>query len=93
MLRELPREQEVIRYRVSDRVAHWWVAGTFIYLMLSGLALGYPRATWLYDILGGGQTVRFMHPWAGVAFTLVGDASPQLGILDLQEGFDQSQAF
>lgn len=70
MLRELPREQEVIRYRVSDRVAHWWVAVTFIYLMLSGLALGYPRATWLYDILGGGQTVRFMHPWAGVAFTL-----------------------
>jgi formate dehydrogenase subunit gamma len=70
MLRDIPREKEIVRYSLADRVAHWFVAITFIYLMLSGLALGYPRTAWLYDILGGGQTVRFLHPWVGVAFML-----------------------
>jgi formate dehydrogenase subunit gamma len=70
MLRDVPREKEIVRYSLADRVAHWFVAITFIYLMLSGLALGYPRTAWLYDILGGGQTVRFLHPWVGVAFML-----------------------
>jgi formate dehydrogenase subunit gamma len=41
-----------------------------LYLILSGLALGYPRTAWLYDILGGGQTVRFLHPIIGAAFTI-----------------------
>jgi formate dehydrogenase subunit gamma len=49
---------------------HWLVAVTFIYLMLSGLALGYPRTAWLYDVLGGGQTVRYLHPLVGVLFTI-----------------------
>ncbi len=53
-----------------ERTLHWFVALTFIYLMLSGFALGYPRMTWLYRILGGGQTVRFLHPIIGVAFTV-----------------------
>lgn len=70
MLREISREQEIVRYSFADRFVHWLVAVTFIYLLLSGLALGYPRAAWLYDILGGGQTVRFLHPWVGIAFTL-----------------------
>jgi formate dehydrogenase subunit gamma len=70
MLREVPREKEIVRYSLADRVVHWVVAITFIYLMLSGLALGYPRMAWLYDILGGGQTVRFLHPWVGVVFML-----------------------
>jgi len=70
MLRDIPREKEIVRYSFADRIAHWVVAITFIYLMLSGLALGYPRTAWLYDILGGGQTVRFLHPWVGIAFML-----------------------
>ncbi|MGH2817217.1 MAG: formate dehydrogenase subunit gamma [Actinomycetota bacterium] len=60
----------IVRYTLADRILHWWVALTFIYLLLSGFALGYPRMTWLYDVLGGGQTVRFLHPWIGVAFTV-----------------------
>jgi formate dehydrogenase subunit gamma len=59
----------IVRYTLADRILHWGVALTFIYLMLSGFALGYPRMAWLYDVLGGGQTVRFLHPWVGVAFT------------------------
>jgi formate dehydrogenase subunit gamma len=60
----------IVRYTLADRILHWWTALTFIYLMLSGFALGYPRMTWLYDVLGGGQTVRFLHPWVGIAFTV-----------------------
>jgi formate dehydrogenase subunit gamma len=62
-------ETGIVRYTFWDRVLHWFVALTFIYLMLSGLALGYARMAWLYDVLGGGQTVRFLHPWIGVAFS------------------------
>ncbi|CAN5488146.1 formate dehydrogenase subunit gamma [soil metagenome] len=58
------------RYSLFDRILHWFVGLTFVYLLLSGLAIGYPRMAWLYDILGGGQTVRSMHPWVGAAFTL-----------------------
>jgi formate dehydrogenase subunit gamma len=58
------------RYSFPERVLHWFVTLTFIYLLLSGFALGYPRMTWLYDILGGGQTVRFLHPIMGVLFTV-----------------------
>jgi formate dehydrogenase subunit gamma len=64
------REEAVLRFSLSERVLHWGVALTFIYLMLSGFALGYPRMTWLYDVLGGGQTVRFVHPIVGVAFVI-----------------------
>lgn len=61
---------EIVRYSLFDRILHWFVALTFVYLMLSGLALGYPRMTWLYDVLGGGQSVRWLHPVVGVAFTV-----------------------
>jgi formate dehydrogenase subunit gamma len=63
-------EARIERYSLFDRLLHWFIALTFIYLLLSGLALGYPRMAWLFDILGGGQTVRFLHPWVGAAFTL-----------------------
>lgn len=66
-----PRPDEgVLRYSLAERVLHWAVTLTFIYLMLSGFALGYPRMAWLYDVLGGGQTVRFLHPIVGVAFSV-----------------------
>ena len=58
------------RYTLFERIVHWWVALTFIALMLSGFALGYPRAYFLSGLFGGGQTMRFLHPWFGVAFTL-----------------------
>jgi formate dehydrogenase subunit gamma len=60
----------IVRYSFFDRILHWSVALTFIYLMLSGFALGYPRMAWLFDVLGGGQTVRFLHPIVGSVFTV-----------------------
>lgn len=58
------------RYRLFERIVHWFVAASFVYLLLSGFALAYPRMAWLYDLLGGGQSVRWLHPVAGVAFTV-----------------------
>jgi len=64
------QEEGIVRYSLAERLLHWFVALTFIYLLLSGFALGYPRMAWLFDILGGGQTVRFLHPIVGVGFTV-----------------------
>ena len=58
------------RYTFVDRIVHWVVALTFIALMVSGFALGYPRAYFLSGLFGGGQTMRFLHPWFGVGFTV-----------------------
>ena len=60
----------IVRYVFVERLVHWFVALTFIALMVSGLALGYPRAYFLSGLFGGGQTMRFLHPWFGVGFTL-----------------------
>jgi formate dehydrogenase subunit gamma len=57
------------RYNLFERILHWTVAITFIALLLSGLALGYPRLYWLSGLFGGGQTMRAAHPWIGVVFT------------------------
>jgi formate dehydrogenase iron-sulfur subunit len=63
-------EGEIRRYSLFERVVHWGTTLAFLYLLLSGFALGYPRLAWLYDVLGGGQTVRWMHPVAGVVVTI-----------------------
>ncbi len=60
----------VLRHTFGIRVMHWWTAVTFIYLLLSGFALGYPRMAWLLDLMGGGQSVRFLHPWVGLGFVV-----------------------
>ncbi len=63
------RERGLVeRYTFGERVLHWEVALTFVALMVSGFALGYPRAAFLSGLFGGGQTMRFLHPWIGVGF-------------------------
>jgi formate dehydrogenase subunit gamma len=61
--------KEVVRYSLFERLVHWVVGVTFVYLLLSGMALAYPRMAWLANGLGGGQTMRAAHPWVGVVFT------------------------
>ena len=61
---------DIPRYNLFERILHWEVAITFIALMLSGLALTYPRLAWLSGLFGGGQTMRASHPWIGLAFTV-----------------------
>lgn len=64
-----PPPAELARYNLFERLVHWAVAVTFVALLLSGLALAYPRLWWLSALFGGGQTMRAAHPWIGLVFT------------------------
>jgi formate dehydrogenase beta subunit/formate dehydrogenase gamma subunit len=61
-------QREIVRYTVFERVLHWTVAFTFLYLALTGLGLFTPKLAWLLDVLGGGQVARAWHPIVGAVF-------------------------
>ena len=67
--RTFVREHELLRHPVYTRVLHWTVAIFFIAALLSGFAIYSP---WLFHLiapaLGGGPTVRLLHPWFSLAF-------------------------
>jgi formate dehydrogenase subunit gamma len=62
------RGDEVVRYSLKERVCHWVSGFSYLYLLLSGLSLFTPYLYWIAYVLGGGPTVRFWHPWAGLVF-------------------------
>jgi len=59
----------VLRYAFHERLTHWIAAGSYIYLLLTGLAFWSPWCFWIAAMLGGGQVSRMLHPWAGLIFT------------------------
>ncbi|MBI3854146.1 MAG: formate dehydrogenase subunit gamma [Planctomycetes bacterium] len=61
-------EKRIRRYSLFERIVHWTVAFTFIYLGLTGLGLFTPKLDWLLKVFGGGQVVRAWHPIIGVVF-------------------------
>lgn len=62
------RDEVILRYSMAERVVHWVVALSFLYLLLTGLALFYPPFFWLAGLFGGGPVIRFWHPVVGVVF-------------------------
>ncbi|HEY2119330.1 MAG TPA: formate dehydrogenase subunit gamma [Candidatus Acidoferrum sp.] len=58
----------VLRYMFHERLNHWIAAGSFIYLMGTGLAFWSPWLYWLASVFGGGQISRMFHPWIGLVF-------------------------
>ena len=60
----------IIRYTFAERLVHWFGGVTYVYLLISGLALYSPYLYWLASVLGGGPAVRFWHPWIGLLFLL-----------------------
>jgi formate dehydrogenase subunit gamma len=58
----------VLRYEFHERLTHWIAAGSYIYLLATGLAFWSPWMMWLAVVLGGGQISRMLHPWAGLIF-------------------------
>jgi len=58
----------VLRYPFVERANHWIASFSYIYLLLSGLALWSPWLFWLSAVLGGGQATRIVHPWVGLLF-------------------------
>jgi formate dehydrogenase subunit gamma len=60
----------VARYNFKERLTHWVAAGSYIYLLLTGLAFWSPWCFWIAAMLGGGQVSRMLHPWIGLIFAL-----------------------
>ncbi|MEJ0045648.1 MAG: formate dehydrogenase subunit gamma [Rhodospirillales bacterium] len=55
------------RYTPNERSNHWLTAITFVLLALSGLAMFHPALFWLSALFGGGQWMRILHPFIGLA--------------------------
>lgn len=64
------RRGEIQRFTYAERVVHWVVGLSFLFLLLTGLAFSHPRLYWLTALAGGGATARFLHPWIGALFTI-----------------------
>ena len=58
------------RFTYFERIVHWTLGLSFVYLLLTGLAFSHPRLFWITLLSGGGQTARILHPWMGLAFAL-----------------------
>lgn len=56
----------VRRYGLFTRANHWLTALCMMILMLTGFALFYPSLFVLTALFGGGQTARWLHPFAGL---------------------------
>lgn len=57
------------RFTYLERVVHWVVGLSFVFLLLTGLAFSHPRLFWITALVGGGQTARVLHPWVGLLFS------------------------
>jgi formate dehydrogenase subunit gamma len=60
----------VLRYNFKERLTHWVAAGSYLYLLLTGLAFWSPWCFWIAAMLGGGQVSRMLHPWMGLIFAV-----------------------
>jgi formate dehydrogenase subunit gamma len=62
------REDEIVRYTLQERMSHWINGVAYLYLLFTGMALFTPYLYWIAIVLGGGATIRFWHPWAGLIY-------------------------
>jgi formate dehydrogenase subunit gamma len=65
----LAPHHHILRYTFPERLNHWVAAGSYLYLLATGLAFWSPWLFWLAVVLGGGQISRELHPWAGLIFS------------------------
>lgn len=77
------RQGDIKRFTFVERVVHWVVGLSFLFLLLTGLAFSHPRLFWLTVVAGGGATARILHPWMGVVFALGGVAMFFLWLRDM----------
>ncbi len=66
-----PDPNLVTRYTARERLTHWAVAVAYVALFFSGLAMFHPYFYWLSALFGGGALMRVLHPFVGVAFTIL----------------------
>ena len=63
------RPAKIQRFTYVERIVHWLVGLSFLFLLLTGLAFSHPRLYWITTLVGGGSTARILHPWIGVLFS------------------------
>lgn len=68
MAQRVERRNLIVRYTMSERVVHWVVALSFLYVMFTGLALFWPPFFWLAGVFGSGPVIRVWHPIIGLVF-------------------------
>jgi formate dehydrogenase subunit gamma len=61
---------ELVRFRYYTRAVHWFVALTFFLCLFTGLPIWTPIFGWMAPVFGGLQVCRWLHPWAGIAFSV-----------------------
>ena len=66
-----PSPNLIARYSHGERLTHWAVAVAYVVLFLSGLALFHPFFYWTSALFGGPGFMRIIHPFIGVAFTIL----------------------
>lgn len=64
------KRDELDRFTYAERVVHWVVGLTFVFLLFTGLAFSYPSLYWITSLVGGGAAARVLHPWIGVVFSI-----------------------
>jgi formate dehydrogenase subunit gamma len=64
-------KRKLARFSFTERAVHWMAALSFLYAALTGLSLWTPHLFWLAGVFGGGETIRWGHPWGGVIFAVV----------------------
>ena len=62
--------RNIVRYTFRERLVHWFGGLTYVYLLMSGLALYSPYLYWMASVVGGGPAARYWHPWVGLLFLI-----------------------
>lgn len=63
--------ERIRRFSFDERAVHWLAAISFGYAALTGLSLWSTSTYWLASVFGGGEAVRWGHPWGGTVFAVV----------------------
>lgn len=61
---------EIVRHSRVSRLVHWGVAISFFVTLFTGLPIWTPLFGWMAYLFGGLQVCRWLHPWAGVVFSV-----------------------
>lgn len=61
---------ELVRHRLLSRVIHWTVALFFVVALFTGMPIWSPVFQWMAPLFGGLTVCRWLHAWAGVAFSV-----------------------
>jgi formate dehydrogenase subunit gamma len=63
-------QEQILRYNFGERANHWIAGLSYVYCLVTGLAVWTPYLFWLTVLVGGGALARSWHPIIGVLFTI-----------------------